>query len=445
MTSLLCSYNPTPNVSNVNEMQIRALMEAVDRADRSGNNAEAERVLTQALQLAPKHAGVFNAAGMRSLVRGDAARALPLLQNAAALDPADPLLRVNVALAHRELGNEIAEADALEQALALAPRYFPALLHKAKLFERQGKLKLAAYMYHAFLGSLPRGEELSGAVQDAIVHARDVIKENFRALEIFVQPRLEAARAKHLGEPQDRFNACLETMLDQRPLYRPEPTFMLFPRVPAIEFLDRSEYPWLDAFDAAKDVIRAEALAAFAQAEKDFVPYISKPVGSPVDQWRELNNSKRWSTYFLIKNGQPVDEHLARCPRTAELLRGAPLCEIPGHAPTAFFSVLAPRTRIPPHSGVTNTRFIVHLPLVVPPDCMYRVGGERRKWREGHAWVFDDTFEHEAINDSDRPRIVLIFDVWNCFLTAAERDLVAAFTAGVQEYNEGQSPFRQGG
>ena len=212
-----------------------------------------------------------------------------------------------------------------------------------------------------------------------------------------------------------------------------------------IEFVDRQHYPWLDAFDAQAGEIRAEAQAALTRAANEFVPYVSMAPGSPVDQWRELNNSKRWSTYFLLKNGARIEEHLARCPRTAALLAAAPLCEIPGQAPTAFFSVLAPRTRIPPHTGVTNTRLIVHLPLVVPPGCSYRVGAERREWREGVAWVFDDTFEHEAVNDSDQPRIVLIFDAWNCFLSAAERDLVAAVTAGVQDYNEGESPFRQGG
>ena len=62
------------------------------------------------------------------------------------------------------------------------------------------------------------------------------------------------------------------------------------------------------------------------------MPYISKPAGSPVDQWRELNNSKRWSTFFLFKNGKRVEKHLARCPRTAALLAAAPLCEIRGHA-----------------------------------------------------------------------------------------------------------------
>src|SRR5690348_1864019 len=133
-------------------------MEAVDRADRAGNNAEAERVLKLALELAPDHPGVLNAAGMRALGRNELGRALPLLQGAAKLDPDDPLLRVNLALAQRKLGNEAAERDALEQALAIDPRYFPALLQKARLLERQGKMSAASYTYNMFLGSLPAGQ-----------------------------------------------------------------------------------------------------------------------------------------------------------------------------------------------------------------------------------------------------------------------------------------------
>ena len=432
-------------VTAVTENEIHALMEAVDRAIQTGNNAEADRAIARARALAPDHPGVLNVAGMRALALGDAGTARSLLERAAGIDPAAPLLWVNVALAHRELGNEVAERDALERALTVDPRYFPALLHKARLFERQGKRKAAAFMYQAFLACLPPDMPAPPPIREAIAHAQAALREDRRALEGFLQPRLDAARARHAGQPLERFDACLQMLLGKRPYYRPEPTFMLFPRLPAVEFIDRGHYPWLDAFDAATNEIRTEALAALGGDAAGFVPYISRPTGAPVDQWRELNNSKRWSTYFLVKNGHRLEDHLARCPRTAALLASAPLCEVPGHAPTAFFSVLAPRTRIPPHTGGTNTRLIVHLPLVVPPGCSYRVGAERREWREGQAWVFDDTFEHEAINDSDQPRIVLIFDVWNCFLTAAERDLVAAVTAGVQDYNEGESPFRQGG
>jgi aspartyl/asparaginyl beta-hydroxylase (cupin superfamily) len=432
----------TPNVAN--EPQIQALMEAIDHADRAGNRAEADRALAQARAVAPDHPGVLNVAGMRALLAGDAGAARPLLERAAALDPASPMLWLNLALAHRDLKDEAAERDALERALATDPRFFPALLHKARLFERQGKLKQAAYMYHAFLCCVPAGPH-PPAVRSAMEHANKVLKGNDAALEAFLQPRLNDARARHAGARLERFDACFDRLVGKRGVFAPQPTFMLFPRLPAIEFLDRDEFPWLDAFDAATDEIRAEARAALAQAAEDFVPYISKPAGSPVDQWQELNNSKRWSTFFLLKNGKRVEDHLARCPRTAALLEAAPLCAIPAHAPSAFFSVLAPKTRIPGHTGVTNTRFIVHLPLVVPPACSFRVGAETRPWREGRAWVFDDTFEHEAWNGSDEPRIVLIFDVWNSFLTEAERDLVRVVTQGVQEYNEGESPFRQGG
>ena len=431
--------------SAATESQIRVLIDAVDRADREGNRREAERALAQARAAAPDDPRVLNVAGMRALLGGDAGAARPLLERAAATDPGSPALWLNLALAHRELRDEGAERDALERALTADPRYFPALLHKARLFERQGKRKQAAYMYHAFLCCVPPGVQHPQAVQSAIEHANEVLRENDAALEAFLRPRVSEARARHAGARLERFDACFDSLVGKRRVFAPQPTFMLFPRLPAIEFLDRGDFRWLDAFEAAADEIRAEARAALAQAADDFVPYISKPAGSPVDQWQELNNSKRWSTFFLLKNGERIEEHLARCPRTAALLAAAPLCEIRGHAPTAFFSVLAPKTRIPAHTGVTNTRFIVHMALAVPPSCEFRVGAETRAWREGQAWVFDDTFEHEAWNGSDEPRIVLIFDVWNSFLTAAERDLVGAVTQGVQEYSEGESPFRQGG
>ena len=89
-----------------------------------------------------------------------------------------------------------------------------------------------------------------------------------------------------------------------------------------------------------------------------------------------------------------------------------------------MFSILKPRTRIPPHTGTSNTRVTVHLPLIVPPGCRFRVGADTREWREGEAWAFDDTIEHEAWNDSDQPRAILIIDAWNPLLTEAEREVV---------------------
>jgi len=62
------------------------------------------------------------------------------------------------------------------------------------------------------------------------------------------------------------------------------------------------------------------------------------------------------------------------------------------------------------------------------------VGNEIREWREGEAWVFDDTIDHEAWNDSDEKRVIVMIDIWNPLLTAAERDLVSTLLNGMKDY-----------
>ncbi len=90
-----------------------------------------------------------------------------------------------------------------------------------------------------------------------------------------------------------------------------------------------------------------------------------------------------------------------------------------------MFSALAPRTHIPPHTGESNARLVVHLPLIVPENCgSLRVGFEQRAWRVGEALIFDDSIEHEAWNNSDELRVVLLFDVWNPQLTQQDREIV---------------------
>ena len=103
-------------------------------------------------------------------------------------------------------------------------------------------------------------------------------------------------------------------------------------------------------------------------------------------------------------------------------------------APGILFSRLAAGARIPPHTGMINTRLICHLPLIVPPGCGFRVGGERREWREGELLVFDDTVEHEAWNHGDSDRIILIFDIWRPELSAEERRAVTAMFDAIDGY-----------
>jgi aspartyl/asparaginyl beta-hydroxylase (cupin superfamily) len=148
----------------------------------------------------------------------------------------------------------------------------------------------------------------------------------------------------------------------------------------------------------------------------------------------ELNNSPDWSAFHLYKMGELVPENAAKCPKTIEVLKHAPQPDQPGRTPAAMFSLLKPGTKIPPHNGTTNCRLVTHLPLIVPEQCGFRVGNETRAWVPGKAWVFDDTIEHEAWNNSDKLRVILIFDVWHPRLSQAERTMVTAMTAGMNEF-----------
>ena len=141
------------------------------------------------------------------------------------------------------------------------------------------------------------------------------------------------------------------------------------------------------------------------------------PAGVPVNQWKDLNKSDAWAARFLLKHGVRDEAMCALCPNTAAVLDRMPLFDLPGRGPTAFFSLLKPRTVIPPHTGATNVRSIIHLPLIVPEGCWFRVGEETRHWERGKAWVFDDSVEHEAVNPSDRLRVIVIFDMWHPALT----------------------------
>jgi aspartyl/asparaginyl beta-hydroxylase (cupin superfamily) len=292
----------------------------------------------------------------------------------------------------------------------------------------------AARAYRNALATVPSGATVAPTVSAEVERARAAVNADNAALSCALERHLEPIRQRHGGGTFRRVERCVELLTSQRRRYMPEPTFMYFPEIPAVEFFERGQFPWLDAIEAVTDDIREELSAVLVSDRAGLEPYIAYPDGIPLDQWRELNKSRRWSAYFLWNQGAAQLGHQARCPRTVQALQGAPQCDVAGHGPTAFFSILDAGTNIPPHTGVTNTRLTVHLPLIVPPDCSFRVGSETREWIPGKAWVFDDTIEHEAWNRSDAPRAVLIFDVWNPFLSEAERDLVRATTEFFSAY-----------
>jgi aspartyl/asparaginyl beta-hydroxylase (cupin superfamily) len=424
--------------SDVNEQRVAALMGNVERLLIERREADAQRLFLEAEAISPDHPLVLHERGRRLAVAGDAAGAHAILERLVDRVPNHLPFWLSLAAAQRALGQRDAELKTLERALALDPTHLVVLLQKGALLDLMGKPRSAAAVYGYALQTLAPGTRLPASVEAHVRFAESRVRENAATLSAAIDARIAQLPSLAEGSSRMRFDRCLDRVLGRRRIYAPEPTFMLFPYLRNFEYFDRALFPWLADLESATAAIREELLGVLAEDQDRIQPYIAFGEGLPLRQWRELNNSRRWSAYFLWNQGRREEANLARCPRTAAVLANLPQVDIEGRGPTAFFSLLDAHTHIPPHSGVTNTRLTVHLPLIVPPGCRFRVGGETREWAEGTAWVFDDTIEHEAWNDSDSARAILIFDVWNPELTALERDLVRETLRALAEYHAGE-------
>lgn len=93
---------------------------------------------------------------------------------------------------------------------------------------------------------------------------------------------------------------------------------------------------------------------------------------------------------------------------------------IPNNYHHSFISALTTNSHIMKHYGPTNKKLRFHLPLAGVSGSRLRVGEETRQQQEGKAYVFDDSFEHEAWHDGNETRIILIVDFWHPELSKEE-------------------------
>lgn len=368
-----------------------------------------------------------NKAGMAALRSGDSLGAVAAFRQALEHDPEAGALWRNLAHAQRDAGDDAGELVTLNHALDLDRTDFIAQLRKAQNLQRTGQDEDGL---GAWIGALQLAQGIENPVPG--------LDQELQAGRDYVQ-HLQA----RLGGDADRAYAELEADLDEterrrvrafydhslgrRRVYINECAGLYYPFLPADEYFDFKHFPWLAELEAASHDVRAELHGLLAEGNPAIIPYVQMEPGTPQNKWSGLSHSYDWSACFLYEYGRPNQPVLDRCPRTAALLRRLPLQQIPGKAPNAFFSMLKPHSAIPPHTGVTNTRAIVHLALDVPPDCGFRVGGETREWVEGKAFAFDDSIDHEAWNRSDQRRHILIIDTWNPHLTEAERAAVVRY------------------
>ncbi len=412
------------------------LARAATAAAREGRSVDAERLWSEVLRADPNHPQAAFSLGVHALQRGAFSLARDFLVEARHRAPKDFLILMTLASACRFSKDYEAELEAIDAALEIDPYYLPGLLARGFWFDARGDRSASVVIFRNALKVAPSEPLWPDVLRDQLRLARELVQRHSADYERYLMSELRELQTALPPTLRSRWQEAVAILAGKSQPYTSNSNQLHIPRLPAIPFFDRACFPWADSFESQTGSILAELERVIADPTTGFAPYITYGPGEPVNQWQELNHSRKWSALHLWRSGQPVEDNVARCPITTQALQIVEMAEIAGLCPNAMFSALAPRTRIPPHNGETNARAIIHLPLIVPEKCRYRVGYDQREWQFGRILAFDDTIEHEAVNDSDDLRVVLIFDVWNPFLEPAEREMVLAMTAYARTFGK---------
>ena len=404
-----------------------------------GKVAEAERAFAAILDKDPDNIQALNVMSLRALRASDVKTALLHIERALRMDANNPLTLYNRGRILEAAERYVEAAASQRAALKLAPNLHAARLYLARALELAGQPQQAIVAYARALQDAQKdGRWLSQATtppafQPIIEHAVRQVRVGRRgAIEELLRPvvaefgrtsmaRLDRSLRIYLNE---------ETPAVSDP--RQRPTFLHFPDIPANPYLDLKLFPWIDSLEAKTCEIREELLSLLPTAAGREPVFGNAALEA--EHLRGLDRAPSWNGYYFYRHGERRPDNCDRCPRTAAALEALPLCKVREHGPEVLFSVFTPGTHLLPHRGVTNTRLVAHLPLMVPDDCALVVGGEEHRWREGKVVVFDDTYEHEAWNRSTKTRVVLIFDVWSPYLSAAERSALGILIGNISDF-----------
>jgi len=368
--------------------------------------------------------------GVGALQRGDFAEARDAFTAVTASGVASPQAWLFLAQACEGLGDSATALTALDQVLAADPVNPFMLLMKGDLYARAGDDRASVSFYRMGLRRAAELDQLPGDLPDRVRRAEAAVaaaEERFEA-----QLGLTLAE-RGIGDVPPRFAEALAIASGKQPVYLQQPTSFYFPGLPQMPWYPREMFPWVTELEKAVPEMRAEIEGLLAD-EQGVEPYVQEEA-TRASRGHSLLNDARWSAFHLFKAGERVEENAARCPLIMRLLEVLPIPVIKRRSPMALISILKPGTHIPPHHGMINTRLICHIPLVVPPGCRLRVGAEAREVAEGQAMIFDDSFEHEAWNDGDSVRAVLLFEIWRPEISEDEKVALTAMFEAVTGYD----------
>lgn len=162
-------------------------------------------------------------------------------------------------------------------------------------------------------------------------------------------------------------------------------------------------YPSLRQIDEKYDVIREEFFRILP--DKDKIPTYHELDAGQTEISATTEND--WKVFMLYAMGEKPDSNRDKAPQTAAVLD-----EIPDLF-QGFFSILDAGKSVPAHCGPYRGYLRYHLALKVPESNppSIRVKDQTHTWQEGKSVLFDDSWDHEVINQAEETRAVLIVDV----------------------------------
>ena len=305
---------------------------------------------------------------------------------------------------------------------APGPAPLESLLAQGDAYAGKGDVKAAISFYQAALKAT-QSRTVDPATHARLGNAAGYIRQQADAYKASLRKVIDSRP----DEPAhtDRLRHAVEILTGERELFLQGPSVFYFPYLANRQFFEREEFDWVPALEAHTPAIKAE-LEVLLREGADFQPYVEDEADRPRRDFHGLHGDPSWTAFYLWKDGRPVAENAKRCPAAIAALDQVPMSRIGARTPSVLFSKLTPGAHIPPHRGMLNCRLIGHLPLIVPGGCWLRVGNETRRWEEGKLLIFDDSFEHEAKNDSAETRIVLLFDIWRPELSDDEKAGISA-------------------
>jgi aspartate beta-hydroxylase len=368
-----------------------------------------------------------------ALQAGDATRAKIGFEQIVATGRADTMHWLGMAFACARLGDNAGALSAVDKSLELGPRNLRAVLLKAELLTRGGESRPALQHYKYALKLADTAADLPPDLRQDLEKAQKACADQEDEYRTFLMERLQAEGFVP-ADSHPRFRQSLDLIFGDKQIYYQQPRRFYYPGLPQIQFYEREQFDWVPDIEARTDLIREELIPVMQEPSR-FSPYVRSGDAKIGQDNQGLADNDDWGALYLWDHSRLVPENAALFPKTLKALEAAPMPEIALQAPMALFSKLAPGTRIPPHNGLMNTRLICHLPLIVPPDCgALRVGNEERPWVEGEMLIFDDSMEHEAWNNSNQERVILLFEIWRPEITRQERQILTTMLIAVKEY-----------